>query len=164
MKKFTLLLFVLPLVAFTSIHKYYVSLSDIKHNTKNKSVEIITNVFMDDIEEALNKDYGIDAQISNPNEVENINSYFEKYLKQNFKISINNEEKSYNFLGKEYDGDIVYFYLEINDVSEIKTVDVTNTILIKYFSEQQNLIKVKANGKIKSLILTKKNDKGLLKF
>lgn len=164
MKKFTLLLFILPLFAFSSIHKYYVSLSDIQYNAKNKSVEIIMNVFIDDIEEALNKDFNIDAQISNLNEVANINGYFKEYLEKNFKITINSEAKTYNFLGKEYDGDTVYFYLEIENILDIKTINITNTVLVNHFSKQENLIKVKVGSKMKSLILTKRNDKGLLKF
>lgn len=164
MKKIYLLLSVIPLFAFSTLHKYYVALTEIEHNSKSNSVQMIMNVFMDDIEVALNKDYNIDAQISNSNEIKNLDDYFLKYLKKHFKVLINQKEKNYRFIGKEYDGNIVFFYLEIDNITEVKTIEIQNDVLIEYFPDQQNLIKAKINGKRKSLFLSEKDDKGLLKF
>lgn len=164
MKKTIVLLFILPLFAFTAIHKYYVALTDIEFNEKEQSVQMIMNVFMDDIELALNNEFNIDAQIANANEVKELDDYFYKYLQKHFKISINNQEKSYQFVGKEYDGNIVFFYLEVNNISEVKSIKINNTVLIKEYADQQNLIKAKVYNERKSLFLSKKNDKGLLKF
>ena len=163
LKKTFLLLFIIPLLSF-SVHKYYLSLTQIEFNEESKSVQIIMNVFIDDIEVALNKEYGIDAKLTSKNEVVNIDTYFKKYIDNHLTISINNQPKDYTFIGKEYDGNIVYFYLEIEDISEIKSIKIQNKILINYFSEQQNLIKSKIYNKHQSLLLTKANDKGLLNF
>lgn len=163
MKKTFLLLFILPLFAF-SVHKYYVALTEIEYNTKTQSVEMIMNVFVDDIELALNSDYEINAQLNTPKELKNANEYLKKYLAKHFKVLINGKPKPYNFIGKEYDGNIVFFYLEIENITEFTSIEIKNTILTQYFSEQQNLIKVKKNNKRKSLFLSKEKDKGLLKF
>lgn len=164
MKKIILLLCVFPLIASNTLHKFYVSLTDIEFNKKQQSVQIITNVFMDDIEATLNDEFSIDAQISNPNEINNIDTYFYKYLQNHFHIKVNNQEKKYKFIGKEYEGNIVYLYLEIENIKNVESIEIQNTVLFKNFPDQQNLIKINVNNTKKSLLLTTENDKGLLNF
>ncbi|WP_028892092.1 DUF6702 family protein [Tenacibaculum sp. 47A_GOM-205m] len=163
MKKVIIILLVLPLLSFT-LHKYYVALTEIEYKEDSKSIQMIMNVFMDDIELAINKDYNTNLQIASKNQLANIDDYFYKYLQQHFKVIINNKETSYKFIGKEYDGDIVYFYLEIENVSLPKSIKIENNILVDHFPDQQNLIKATVNKKRKSLFLSSTNDKGLLKF
>lgn len=164
MKKIFLLLFIIPLVSFSVAHKFYLALTEIEFNQEQQSVQIIMSVFMDDIELAINNEFDIDAQISNPNQLQNIDDYFLKYLQHHFKLKVNKQEKNYNFIGKEYDGNIVYFYLEIENISKIQNLEIQNTVLIKNFPDQQNLLKTKINNTHKSLLLSNKNDKGLLNF
>ncbi|SOU87252.1 DUF6702 family protein [Tenacibaculum dicentrarchi] len=161
--KISLLFFILPLLAF-SLHKYYISLTEISYQEETKSVQMIMNVFMDDIETAINKDYNVDLQLTSNNELKNVDSLFVNYLTKNFKIKINKKQATYNFIGKEYDGDIVYFYLETEHITSINTIEIENNMLVKYFPEQQNLIKASVKKERKSLFLDKKNNKGLLKF
>ena len=163
MKKYILLLLIIPFFSFT-IHKYYVALTEIEHKEDTKSIQIIMNVFIDDIEATINKEYNIDAKLSYKEELKDIDSYFQKYLKEHFKIAINNTSKTYKYIGKEYDGNIVYFYLEIENIIEVKNMEIENTMMVKYLPEQQNIIKVKTNKKSESLFLTKKNYKAVLKF
>lgn len=163
MKKLFVVLLVLPLLSF-SAHKYYIALTEIEYKEETHSVQMIMNVFMDDIETAINQDYNVDLQLSTKKELKNSDEYFFKYLKEHFKVLINNKNFDYNFIGKEYDGNIVYFYLEIENVLSVESIEIQNDVLIKYFPEQQNLIKASIKKERKSLFLTKKNDKGLLKF
>jgi hypothetical protein len=163
MKKLVLVAIIISLCSF-SAHKYYIALTEIEHNPKSQSVQMIMNVFMDDIELAINKDYHTNLQLASKNEVQNVDSLFEKYLNEHFKIKINNSPSTYKYIGKEYDGDIIFFYLEIENITEVKVIEIQNDVLTKYFPDQQNLVKAKINGTRKSLFLTKKNDKGLLKF
>lgn len=164
MKRLVLLLLVIPLLSFKSDHKFYLALTEIEFNKKERSVQMIMNVFIDDIEVVLNKEFDIDAQMLNRDEIRNLDSYLYGYLSNHFNIKINGQEKMYDFIGKEYSGNTLYFYLEIKNISKVKSIEIKNTMLTKYFSDQQNLIKAKVNGKRKSLFLTKKNDKGLLNF
>lgn len=162
-KKGILLLLIIPLFAF-SAHKYYLSLSDITYNEKEKSIQIIMNVFMDDIELAVNKKYDVDLQLTTKKELETADIYFEEYLNEYFKIKVNNKQFKYSYLGKEYDGDIVYFYLEITDVNKVKSIEILNNVLVDNFEDQKNIIKVSVGANKQSEILSKKNNKVLLKF
>jgi len=150
--------------SFTDVHKYYISLTRIDYIHESKSVQITMNLFLDDFDVALNKTFGKDFNLSSKVELENSNDYIEDYLENHFEIIVDNKIQKINYLGKEYEGDIVYLYIEIENVKTISTVEVKNNILIEFFPDQQNLIKLKINDKFDSLLLTKKNDKGLLKF
>jgi len=162
-KLFFLLLLIIPLASFKP-HKYYISLCEIEHVKDQNSIQITLGLFIDDIELTFNKNHNTKFNLDTENEIENVDDYYEKYLNKHFKISINNELKPFEFIGKEYDDDIVRFYLEIPDIKKIKSISVKNTSLFQYFEDQQNIIKVYANNKHKTFYLNRKNDKGLLNF
>ena len=128
LKKLYFLFIIIPLLAFTT-HKYYLSLTQIKFKEESKAVQIIINVFMDDIEIALNKDYDIDLQLATKKELKNNDVYFKRYLKKKLQFKINTSKKEFTYIGKEYDGDLVYFYLEIEDITEVNSIEITNKIL-----------------------------------
>ncbi len=102
-KKYFLLLLIIPLLSF-SAHKYYLSLTQINYKEASKSVQIIINVFMDDIETALNKDHSIDLQLSTKKELKNNDIYFENYLRNALQFKINNTSRAFHYVGKEYEG------------------------------------------------------------
>lgn len=153
----------MPLLAFT-IHKYYISLCEIEFVESQQSVQITLGMFIDDIEFALNKDNNANLKISTKYEAKNIDAYFEKYLNTHLNISINNSESIYTYIGKEYDDDIVRFYLEISNIKKLTSIEVINNSLTKYFDQQQNIIKIKANERHKTFYLDKNTTKCLLKF
>lgn len=161
-KTFLLLLF-LPLVAF-STHKYYLSLTQINYKSESKSIQIILNVFMDDIETALNSDYKIDLQLTTEKELKDNDHYFEKYLNQTLQFKVNDRIEKYTYIGKEYDGELVYFYLEIENIPEVRQIEVHNTILLKHFPKQENLIKSKVGTVHKSVLLSATKDSAFLKY
>ena len=161
--KKTACFFLLISLAFTT-HKYYLSLTQIEYNKDQKSLEVIINVFMDDIELAINKEYAIDLNLTTKDELKDADVYFHNYLTKNLTFIIDNDIVTYNYIGKEYDGDLVYFYLEIAVKENPKSLEVFNTILLTYFEQQQNIVKFKNDSKRQSKILSKNTNKALLNF
>lgn len=162
-KRLLLLLLIVPLFAFTA-HKYYLSLTQINYNSKNKSVEVIINIFIDDLETALTKIHNKKFELDTKNEPEDSDIYFFKYLQKNVKFKVDGKSYNFDYIGKEYDGDVVFFYLEIKNVATLKEIEINNTILLEHFPQQQNLVKSKVNKKHKSILLTKKEQIGVLKY
>ncbi|MFT4576858.1 MAG: hypothetical protein ACI9SI_001794 [Polaribacter sp.] len=162
-KKLFLLLLLIPLFAF-SAHKYYLSLTQIEYNSTSKSVEVIINVFVDDIETALNDIHKKNFELNTKDEITDVDSYFFKYVQNHLKFKIDDTTVNYSFIGKEYDGNVVFFYLEIKDIQSVTKIEVDNTILLEHFPKQQNLVKSKVNKKHKSIMLTKKKPVGILKY
>ncbi|QTE22926.1 DUF6702 family protein [Polaribacter cellanae] len=163
LKKTLLVLVLIPLLSF-SAHKYYLSLTQIKYKSEAKSLQIIINVFMDDIETALNKDYNIDLRLTSKKELKNNDVYFEKYLKEKLKFKVDDKLQEFNYIGKEYEGDLVLFYLEIENIEKVSKIEISNKILINHFPEQQNLIKSKVGNKHKSVLLSKEKTQATLTY
>ena len=145
-------------------HKYYFSLTNISHNKKDESVEIIINVFVDDIELEMNKKYNLDLQLNSKNQFKKTDSIFEAYFREKLNISIDDVKKDYTYLGIEFEGDLVYTYLEIPNIINPIKFEISNQLLIKEFEDQQNVVKIKIGQKRKSDILDQKNVKTLLNF
>lgn len=166
MKKYKIFFFALlfPLLSFTILHKFYVSNTLIEHAKEQKAVQITSRIFIDDFETLLRQRYDKDITLTIENEKSTVDFYIEKYLKEKFKIKINGQEVEFNFLGKEYEDDIMLSYLEIENIDNISLIQVTNRILFDVFSDQQNIVRFKMNSKYISRLLTKENDKGMLKF
>lgn len=161
--KKTIILLIIPLLAF-SAHKYYISLTKIDYIKDKKEVQITMRFFIDDIENTLQNRFNITLELATKQENKKANFYLEKYITQKFKVNINDEDKVYRYLGKEYDNDVVFFYLEIPDIENINKIIVQNSMLFEEFEEQENYVKLNINDIKKTFILIKANDKEMLKF
>ncbi|MGA1226859.1 MAG: DUF6702 family protein [Tamlana sp.] len=162
--KFLLILFILPLFAFTSLHKYYISLTQINFIEEKQSLQITSRIFIDDLENLLRTRYDKNITLAGKDEPTIVNTYIEAYLKEKFTIKINNHEVNTNFVGKEYDGDIMRCYIEVEGVNNIKSIDISNQVLFDIFEDQQNIIKTFINSKHKSAILSQKKTHVVLNF
>jgi len=88
----------------------------------------------------------------------------EMIFKQKLKVWIDGKEVSFNYIGREYDVDIVNAYIEIPNVKNPKTITVEYKILFELFSDQQNIIHIKSNNYRRSLLLDRDNPKEMLKL
>ncbi|WP_111308070.1 DUF6702 family protein [Confluentibacter sediminis] len=162
--KITFLVFALSFFAFTTMHKYYISVTQIEYVQEKQSVQIISRIFIDDLEELLRVEYDKTITLAEKNEPKSINDYIETYLKEKIKIKINDKEVNISFIGKEYDTDIVKCYMEIQGVKNIQSFEISNQVLFDFFNNQQNIIKTKINSKEKSVIQTIDKNDTVLKF
>jgi len=162
--KSLLVLTVIISLAFISTHKYYVSITKIEYVKEQKSVQIITRIFIDDFEKLLKERYDDKIILASNLDEMQIDNYIKKYLLSKLNININGKESVIKFIGKEYDSDVVQCYLEIEAVENIKSFTIKNSVLYDMFNEQKNIVRTAINGKYKSFILIPENDKGMLNF
>ncbi len=157
------ILLLIPLFAFT-MHKYYLSTTKIEYKKESKTIQITMRFFIDDLQESINKTYNKDFELAIPNEPKEIDSLINNYVSKKLEVIINTNKKAYSFLGKEYNNDEIYLYLEIENVEFINSIEIKNSMLMEIFPEQQNIIKLYINDLKKTFLLTKQKDKDLLKF
>ena len=158
------LLLIIPLFAFTNLHKYYISVTQVNFIQEKQSVQITSRIFIDDFENALKAKYDENIVLAGKNEPEIVNTFIEKYLKDKITVKINNENVKIVFIGKEYDGDIIRCYLEVENVNNIKFIQISNQVLFDLYEDQQNIVKTKINSKQKSAILSVQNKNMVLNF
>lgn len=158
------LLLLLPFFGHNSYHKYYTSITQVKHVPKKNSVQIISRIFTDDLEHVLRKRYFKSITLNPNKESTNADVYIKKYMLDKIKVTINHQNRNLKFIGKRYDDGIVKCYLEVENIEQIKSFEFTNMALFDVFDEQQNIIKTNINSKQKSFTLTPQHKKALLEF
>ncbi|MGI9530225.1 DUF6702 family protein [Lutimonas sp.] len=146
------------------VHKHYISLTKVDFIKEKEVVQVTMKFFIDDIESALENRHGEDLQLTTKDEHPSTDQFIERYIKQKFKVWINEQEKEFSYIGKEYENDSVLFYLEFENISGIESIEVQNAMLFEAFEEQQNYLKFNVNDIRKTIILVKANPKERLNF
>ncbi len=163
MKK-ALLILVLPLLAFATVHKFYISVTNITYSEKDDALQITNRVFIDDMNTVLKERYDIDAALGSDEESALGQEYLEKYIRSKFSITRNDETIDYTLLGTKYDADVIILYVEVPniDLPSVMSIGIENEILTDLFDEQQNVVHFNIAGKKKSFVLLKSDTKGML--
>jgi len=159
-----LLLVVLSTTLSFTAHKFYVSITKVEYSQEESSLQIISKLFIDDIEDVLQARYNPSIVMDGEKETEATGELLKEYVLQKLKVEVNGEQVTLKYLGHEYDNDVVKTYIEVEGVSELNSISVENKMLMELFEEQQNIIHVKRFKKRKSLVLDADNPKGLLNF
>jgi len=154
-------------VSVEKAHQFHVSKCSIEYSAKDKALQITMQVFIDDLEAALEEQGAKDLFLGTEKESEKADEYIQKYLEQKFNLTINQKEKAATYLGKEISEDLsaLWFYLEVPKVKSIKEMTIFNAILMDIYDDQKNIINVKGpNKKTGYFLFVKGNHKETLKF
>jgi hypothetical protein len=145
-------------------HPIHVSITEIEYDEKDKALEIVIRVFMDDLEIALRKRYQEpDLDIMQPQK-KSLDEMMGDYLKDHVSIRLDNKSQTHRYLGHERDGEAFVFFVEVSKIKKWNTISIANSILMEIYDDQSNLIHVTVAGKVRSLRLTKRNQSGQLTF
>jgi len=145
-------------------HEYYVSVTNVSYQEKQQSLQIISQLYIDDFENLLRERYDESVVLTTDNESDKVRIFMERYYEDKLKVKLNSEAKVLKYVGKEYEDDLVYTYLEIEDVSDITSIEIENQLLIDIYPEQQNIVKLKIKDKNKNFLLFKDKSNCMLNF
>ena len=81
-----------------------------------------------------------------------------------FSIKVNAKFKEIQFVQKEIEDDVFIIYLKVSDVSKVNSIEVKNTLLFDFITEQQNIIHTQVLNKKQSALLTPDNPNELLNY
>lgn len=145
-------------------HEYYVSVTEIQYAKEAQSLQIISQIFIDDFETLLRKRYDENIRLAPDNNPQTIEDYMKRYISDKLELKVNGTKVKFKFIGKEYKEDITYCYLEIEKVTNITSIEVTNRLLFDALPEQQNIVRLKLLNKNRSFLLLPENDSCMLNF
>ena len=152
--------------AFVSLaHPFFISLTEMSYNVGSKKMELAQKIFWDDLEVALSKEAGLTVDFLNPKDKGKLESLVEAYLLQHTQVWVNGKLISLNYLGHDIEEDAAWFYFESSTTPLPKTVEVKNTLLLRDFDGQQNIVHIYYQSKSpRSLLLGEGKEKGKIEF
>jgi SpoU rRNA methylase family enzyme len=164
-KAFRTILFLVLFFGLSSMamHKFYVSIYQLNYAPKKKMIQITSRLFIDDVNDALEKKFKKRTYFALENETSEDEVFLKKYFAEKFIIKVNGVSKALNYLSKDIDGNVVICYFSVKDLPKISSVAIENSALMELNEEQQNIIQANINGEKQSLLLTSENFKGMLK-
>lgn len=126
-------------------HPLHVSTTEADYNASAKTVEITCKLFTDDLEDALSKTTKQKIDLSKASMKANMDKSVAAYLFKNLKIKTNGKPRTLNYLGFEIDREATNVYLEIQNIPELKTAEVYDTLLYDLFTDQMSIIHIVKN-------------------
>ncbi|MCB0491533.1 MAG: hypothetical protein KDC93_03870 [Cyclobacteriaceae bacterium] len=137
-------------------HPLHISVTEIEYNEKVEALQIISRIFVDDLEVAIRAKTELpDLDILNPKKGLTTKGLIADYVKDHLKIRLDGKEQQLNFLGYEEENLAFICYIEIEKVKTFKVIEVENTVITEAYDDQSNLVHVTYKGPIKSMRLMK---------
>lgn len=87
-----------------------------------------------------------------------------KYVNNNVDVSVNGAPKTLTFTGSQVNGESVWVYYEISNVSEISSLKLRNSILVGQFPRQVNIMNVTYKGNLKTVNFQKGKETAEVSF
>ena len=146
-------------------HPFHSSITSLKFNDNSRSIEITMRVFANDLEKTINQINDLNMIIDNDDNKKDVDSLIFNYINKTIFLSINEKECELSWIGKEFETDIVWLYLEILDVDKkIKKIISENRFLFSSFEDQLNIMNFNIHGKQKTVMAHKDKPVDILSF
>lgn len=146
------------------MHPFYVSMTDLNFNDKDKTLEVSVRIFTDDFENTLRKYHTEKIDILHPTNKALMNEYVSSYVQNHLQISVNNRKVSLEFLGYEQEEESIWSYFQVSNISSVQKIEIENSLLYELTSNQINLVHAKAGSKERSSRLDYPNTHLLFSF
>jgi hypothetical protein len=145
------------------IHKYYMAIYQVDFVPQKKRIQVTSRIFVDDLNSALEKKFRVKSNIGFSQETPQEEANLKKYLAEKFIIKVNGVSKPMTYLSKELDANVMICYFRISEISKINSLEIENSLLMEWNSDQQNIIQANLNGEKQSVMLTSDNFKRTIK-
>jgi hypothetical protein len=146
-------------------HPFFISVTEIEHNAKEKTLEISCKIFTDDFEKILrqnNTSTPVDLiTVKNKAAMDRI---VNEYVQRHFTLKVDDRNAAMKFIGFQRQEEAVYSFFEVADIASVKKIAVTDNLLYDYKKEQVSIVHVTVGGNLKSTRMNNPDDKYVFEF
>ena len=146
------LVFLFSLFGAASTHNFYVSTTSIRFVLEENSIQITTQVFLDDFESVLRQKGNYKTKLIPEIPQKVIDSLVEDYFRENITFKAQGKKIDFDFLGKRYKSDVLVAYMELRMDTVVSPFVIKNTIFFDYLPDQKNIIHLKLDSRRKSFL------------
>ena len=145
-------------------HPVYMSVTEIEHNAKDKTLEISCKIFTDDFEKTLRQNYKGIVDLINPKDKAAMDKLVSAYVQKHLLIKADGRPVALQFIGYEQQEEGINSYYQVNNIPSVKKIEVTDNILYEYKDQQISLLHVTVGGNRKSTKMVNPEEKVSLEF
>ena len=135
------------------LHPFFVSVTEIEHNAKDKTLEVSCKIFTDDFDKTLRMHHAERIDLLSPAQKGTMTKFVQGYIQQHLKISVNGRPMGLQFIGYEQQQEAIISYFEVPAVDNASKIQVTDNLLYEYSVQQIGIIHAIVNGERKSVRL-----------
>lgn len=136
-------------------HPVHISVTEISYSEKDKALQIISRLFIDDLElsiRAQRKEPDLD--LLEPKNGLTTQQLVINYLNEHFRVKLEGKLCKFKFLAVEREDLSLIAYIEIEGVKKVKSLEVFNDAIMGTHDDQSNLVHVTYKSPVKSVRLT----------
>lgn len=131
-------------------HPLYITVTEINHNTKDKTLEISCKMFTNDFEAALEKTAHAKVDLSDAKNKAANDKLIADYVEKHLLLKVDGHPAVLQFVGSEKEEDGTWSYFQVNNVSSVKKLEVNNNLLYDNFDQEINIMHATVGGTKKS--------------
>ena len=146
------------------VHPLFISVTEIEHNAKDKTLEISCKVFTDDLEKTLRQTYKGTVDLINPKDKAAMNKLVSDYVQGHLSITVDGKKTALQFVGYEQQEEGILSYYQVNNIVSVRKIEITDNLLYDYKKEQMGIIHMTVDGNRKSTKLNNPDDKASFEF
>ncbi|MDZ4714053.1 MAG: DUF6702 family protein [Cytophagales bacterium] len=144
-------------------HPIHISVTEINYSEKDKALQIVSRIFIDDLELSIKNKLGAESlDLLNPGSGRSTDQLVRTYLQELFKVRLDGKPATIKYIAHEVEDAAIICYLEIEGVKKLKSIEITNRVIQETHADQSNLVHVTYRGPVKSLRLLRDNPTGTL--
>lgn len=148
--RYAIVLFLMLILGSSSKtrHPYYLSVTEIRSDSKQQTLNISCRMFTDDLQEALYKLYQCKVDLEKGET--QCDASLQQYITERLRIKIDGKPVAFRFIGHETEDEATWCYLEATYSYQNEAVEVYNRLLYDFLPEQTNLVHLYRDGQRKS--------------
>lgn len=131
-------------------HPFFVSVTEVEHNAQDKTLEISSKIFTDDLEAVLLKNYGTLVDFKKTGEKASQDKLVADYVKKHLSLKADGKQLTLEYVGFEEEREAIWVYCQISGVASVKKLEMDVSILHDYTNSQINLVHATVGGDRKS--------------
>lgn len=141
-------------------HDFHISKCLVEYKPETSSFQISLHLFIDDLEQSMALEGTDSLFLLTAKESPLAEVSVAKFLEAHFKIEVNGQPLTYEYLGKETAGDYIamWCYMEVTKVPHPTQITIYNDLLLNVFEDQKNIISVIGPGEKKAVMIMQRGD------
>lgn len=144
------MLVIVAMTFFGFAHPFYLSVTDLKFNPVEKTLEGSVKIFVNDLEKTLSKIHNQKVDLLHPADKTQNLKLLEEYVQKNLRIRCNGKDLKLHCLGAEVESEACWIFLQAVCDGQPGQVQVENSILYEYFHAQSNIVQLEVNNEKRS--------------